>query len=71
MIGDEPKELYNVDLSPNQMRSVSEAYDPHVERAGEPKKTQRQRTTPCGARSTDAGEWSDTTHHPGISNCKL
>lgn len=28
------------------------------------------RTTPCGARSTDAGEWSETTH-PGIGTCEL
>lgn len=36
------QELSNLDLSPNQMRSVSGAYEPHVERAGEPKRTHQQ-----------------------------
>lgn len=82
MIGDEPRKFHTSDLSPNQMRSVSEAYEPHVEIERErergrenptkPNKTHHQtRTTPCGARliarSTDAGEWSETTH-PGIGN---
>lgn len=72
MIGDEPRKFYNLDLSPNQMRSVSEAYEHHVERerAGEPNKTHHQhgRHLAALARSTDAGEWSETTH-PGLGNC--